>query len=59
MGKDGEVKVVARGLYELHNLHNYHNHEDAKVTEVMEVLDSPDGSGDTPFTINEQGEAEF
>jgi hypothetical protein len=59
MSKDGEVKVVSRGRYELHNLHNFHNDEDAKVTEVIEVMDSPNGSGDTPLTINEQGEAEF
>ena len=39
MSKDGEVKVVSRGRYELHNLHNFHNQEDAKVTEVMEVTD--------------------
>ena len=30
MSKDGEVKVVSRGRYELHN------HEEAKVTEVMD-----------------------
>jgi hypothetical protein len=39
MSKDGEVKVVSRGRYELHNLHNFHNQKDAKVTEVMEVTD--------------------
>jgi hypothetical protein len=45
MSKDGEVKVVSRGRYELHNLHNFHNHEDAKVTEVMQVTDPHNGSG--------------
>jgi len=45
MSKDGEVKVVSRGRYELHNLHNFHNQEDAKVTEVTEVMDSHNGSG--------------
>jgi hypothetical protein len=40
MSKDGEVKVVSRGRYELHNLHNFHNQEEAKVTEVMEVMGS-------------------
>jgi len=59
MSKDGEVKVVSRGRYELHNLHNFHNHEDAKVTEVMDVTESHNGSGDTLLTVNEQGEAEF
>ncbi len=39
MSKDGEVRVVSRGRYELHNLHNFHNQEDTKVTEVMEVMD--------------------
>jgi hypothetical protein len=31
MSKDGEVRVVSRGRYELHNLHNFHNYEEAKV----------------------------
>jgi hypothetical protein len=48
MSKDGEVKVVSRGRYELHNLHNFHNQEDSKVTEVMDVMDSPNGGGKTP-----------
>lgn len=51
MSKDGEVKVVSRGRYELHNLHNFHNHEDTKVTEVMEVMDSHNEGGDaSPVT---------
>ena len=58
-GQDGELKVVSRGLYEPHNLHNFHNHDDAKVTKVTEVMESPNGSGETPITINEQGEAQF
>jgi hypothetical protein len=58
MSKDGELKVVSRGLYELHNLHNFHNHEDAKVTEVMEVMDSRN-EGSPLAHINDQGEAEF
>jgi hypothetical protein len=59
MSKDGEVKVVSRGRYELHNFRNFHNHEDAKVTQVMEVMDSRNGRDDAPLTVNEQGEAEF
>jgi AAA domain len=48
MSKDGEVKVVARGLYALHNIHNDHNEEDTQVTEVMGVMDSRYERGDTP-----------
>ncbi len=40
MSKDGEVRVVSRGRYELHYLHN---HENAKVTKVMEVTVSRTG----------------
>lgn len=47
MSKDGAVKLVSRGRYELHNLHNFHNHEDTKVTEVMDVMDSRNGGSDT------------
>jgi hypothetical protein len=52
MSKDGELKVVSRGLYELHNLHNFHNHEDAKVTEVMEVMDSRNEVGADQLEMN-------
>jgi hypothetical protein len=59
MSKDGEVKVVSRGRYELHNLHNFHNHEDAKVTEVMEVMDprneGSDARGELPWPYHETG----
>jgi hypothetical protein len=59
MSKDGEVKVVARGRYEVHNLHNFHNHEDAKVTEVMEVMDlrneGSDAHGELPWPYRENG----
>jgi hypothetical protein len=58
MSKDGELKVVSRGLYELHNIHNFHNHEDTKVTGVMEVMDSRN-EGSPLAHSNEQGEAEF
>jgi hypothetical protein len=59
MSKDGDVKVVSRGRYELHNLHNFHNHEDAKVTEVMEVMDprneGSDARGELPWPYHETG----
>ena len=45
MSKDGEVRVVSRGRYELHNLHNFHNQEDANATEVFEVRNLHNGSG--------------
>ena len=59
MSKDGEVRVVSRGRYELHNFHNFHNHEDAKVTEVMEVMDprkeGSDARGELPWPYHETG----
>jgi hypothetical protein len=59
MSRDGELKLVSRGLYEPHNLHNFHNHEDAKVTEVMEVMDSrnegSDARGELPWPYHETG----
>jgi Fe2+ or Zn2+ uptake regulation protein len=48
MSKDGEVRVVSRGRYELHNLHNFHNHEYTKVTDGMEVTDL---HNETPSSI--------
>jgi hypothetical protein len=59
MSKDGEVKMVARGRYVPHNIHNFRNIGALVITVVMDVMDSPNGSGGTPLTINEQGEAEF
>jgi len=49
MSKDGEAKVVSRGLYELHNFHSKRNNEDANVTDVMDVMDSRTEDGASPF----------
>jgi hypothetical protein len=49
MSKDGEVKVVSRGLYEVHNFHNKRNNEDANVTDVMDVMDSRTEDGASPI----------
>jgi repressor of nif and glnA expression len=59
MSKDGEAKVVARGLYAPHNVHNNRNNEDAKVTEVMDVMASRNEGGVThgelPWPYHEAG----
>ena len=50
MSKDGEVRVVSRGRYELHNLHNLHNQEGEKVTEVTEVMPPHNNGRTRPLT---------